>query len=556
MDNQIDSNVCALCGGLFGITVQEKELLFKFGVPNPKLCSNCRLQRRYAMRNERVFYNRKCDLTDQPIVSIFHEESPYTVYSQDAWWSDDWDQFKFGKDYDLTRPFFEQLKELQLQQPRIALLAKDSDNSEYTNHSAHNKDCYIGFSLVNCEKVLYGYFCFDVSYLVDCTNMFNKSELCYECFNCHQCYGCVYTVESRGCTNVWFSYDMSGCEDCFLSWNLRNAKYCYMNEQLTKEEYEKKVAEFKVLSDSDRRKLIEQWRDNIKNKAIHQSSRFINTENSTGDYLANCTNVNNGFVVTNGENSANLLYCVDVKDVMDCCNTAPAEFCYEMTGTINNNHSKFINYSYDNDFIEYCDHVFNSQYLFGCVCLNKQKYCILNKQYTESEYERLKVQIIAQMKKDDEYGEFFPFSYSPFAYNETLANDLFPLTPEHAETLGARWLDERKEGVNRNAVIDANDLPEMITEVDNSILEKTIICEDSGKPFQIKSQELEIYRKLGVPLPRKHPEVRYQDRLTLRTPLELHDRECSKCGISLISTYSSTRPETVYCDKCYKEVIY
>ena len=105
------------------------------------------------MRNERILYNRKCNLTGTPIVSIFSKDSQYTVFSQDAWWSDKWDQLEHGQEFDFERPFFDQLKELQLKQPRIALLGKDSENSEYTNHSAHNRDCYLGFSLDGCEKV-------------------------------------------------------------------------------------------------------------------------------------------------------------------------------------------------------------------------------------------------------------------------------------------------------------------------------------------------------------------------------------------------------------------
>ena len=65
---------------------------------------------------------------------------------------------------------------------------------------------------------------------------------------------------------------------------------------------------------------------------------------------------------------------------------------------------------------------------FGCVGLNHKQYCILNKQYTREEYEELVPRIIEHMMKTGEWGEFFPSSLSPFGYNETVAQEYFPLS--------------------------------------------------------------------------------------------------------------------------------
>jgi hypothetical protein len=66
------------------------------------------------------------------------------------------------------------------------------------------------------------------------------------------------------------------------------------------------------------------------------------------------------------------------------------------------------------------------------VGLRDKKYCILNKQYTKEEYEILVPIIIKKMKADGERGEFFPSSLSPFGYNETQAQEYFPLTKDEA----------------------------------------------------------------------------------------------------------------------------
>jgi hypothetical protein len=80
----------------------------------------------------------------------------------------------------------------------------------------------------------------------------------------------------------------------------------------------------------------------------------------------------------------------------------------------------------------YCDILLsNASYCFGCIGLhNNEQYCILNRQYTKEEYETLVPQIIEHMIQTGEWGEFFPASLSPFGYNETVAQEYFPLSRE------------------------------------------------------------------------------------------------------------------------------
>lgn len=547
------SYICLQCRNQFTVTDFDQVFYDRIDVPAPRLCPQCRLRRRYSMRNERVLYNRNCDLTGKPMVTIFSPNSPYTVYSQEAWWSDDWDQLQFGREVDFTKPIFAQMKELQLQQPRIALLGKDSENSEYTNHSAYNKDCYLGISLVNCEAIMYGFMNFNCSYLVDCSYMYENSEMCYEAFYGHSNYSCAYVTLCRGCTDVWFSFDLSGCEKCFLSWNLRNKKYCFMNEQLTEAEYDKRVAEFKDLSYTQQQELIGKWQEIISTTAIHQATNQINVSESTGNYLAKTQNVHEGYYVSEAENCAYIFQGEKIKDCVDVCSVAPAEFCYEMTGVINNNNCKFINYSYDNSFVEYGDHVFNSQYLFACIGVNRQKYCILNKQYSEPEYARLRDKVIQYMRSTKEWGEYFPLSYSPFPYNETVAHDLYPLTKGEAITLGSTWNDELDQTPGDAIGISADTLPERISEVSDDILNQTIICSVTGRPYKIQRTELYVYRKLGIPLPHKHPEVRFKERNAQRIAPRLYERICTNCSKDIVSSFETNRPEIVYCKDCYSE---
>jgi len=84
--------------------------------------------------------------------------------------------------------------------------------------------------------------------------------------------------------------------------------------------------------------------------------------------------------------------------------------------------------------IEYSMFCHSSSNLFGCIGLRHKQYCILNKQYTKQEYEKLVPKIIDHMNKMPyrdkkgrvyKYGEFFPPELSPFSYNETIAQEYF-----------------------------------------------------------------------------------------------------------------------------------
>ncbi len=104
-----------------------------------------------SWRNDRNLYRRKCNLTGKDVVSIYNSDVPMPIYSIDAWWGDDWDAKSYGRDFDFSRSFFDQFKELQNQVPHVALCNWKSENSEY-NHSAYGiKNCYMNLATDNCE---------------------------------------------------------------------------------------------------------------------------------------------------------------------------------------------------------------------------------------------------------------------------------------------------------------------------------------------------------------------------------------------------------------------
>ncbi len=158
---------------------------------------------------------------------------------------------------------------------------------------------------------------------------------------------------------------------------------------------------------------------------------------------------------------------------------------------------------------------------------------------------------------DGEWGEFFPASLSPFGYNETVAQEYFPLEKEEAKKQNFNWSDYEAPFPQVEKIIPANKLPEDITKIPDDILNWAIECEISGKPFRIIKQELYFYRKHSLPIPKRHPDVRHMDRMKMRNPRKLFERKCDCCRKDMITTYSPERPERVYCEECYnREVVW
>jgi hypothetical protein len=526
----------------------------KYTIPPPTTCPNCRQKRLLAFRNEQKLYKSNCGLCKEQMISAFAPDSPYTVYCNDCFWSDKWNPMKYGRDYDFDRTFFEQFEELFLQVPKASVLQLNNENCKYNHLLAFSKNTYMSpgsFSMENCIYVRKGQYCRDCVN----SNSLNKCELVSDSSNCDGCYSSHYLRNCRNCSFSQFLQDCSSLTNCFLCCGLQNKKYCIKNKQYSEEEYKQKVAEYLKKSQSELIDELQEFNSNIPRKAFIQ----LNCDNSSGDYLYNCSNADHCFDCFNVEDGKYLIECEGVKDCMDMVlHDKDIELCYQMTSggeknyqtafcfcTIASPHSKYL-YS--------CFYLRNG---FGCEGIHSQsQYCILNKQYTQEEYEKLMPRIIEHMKETGEWGEFFPVALSPFAYNETVAQEYFPMTKKEVLAKGWKWRDQIDEAPDVEKTIPAEKLPALIKDIPDDILNWAIECEETKKPFKILKQELAFYRKMNLPIPHFHPDERHKRRMASRNPRKLWKRECGKCGLEIETTYAPEKPEKVYCEKCYLKEVY
>lgn len=547
------TQICRLTQKPFVITDEDQAFYAKMGVPLPTLCPEERMRRRLAQRNQSTLYTRKSDLSGKQIVSMYRPGTDYKVYDQDEWWSDAWSGLDYGRDFDFSRPFFDQLFELKKAVPHMSLQTINTENSYYNNYTLGMRDCYLVFGGGDDENCLYGRHINTSKNCVDCL-VINHCEFCYEATSSSHCYQCFYIKNCQSCSFSMFVEDSISCTNCIACFGLVRKEYYIQNRYVGKENYEKFLAQLGALN-PEKLKWLQGLLDEVKAQNPHRASQIFSSENCTGDALFNSKNCHDAFDSFDAEDSAFLFFSPKVKNSMDCSYNAPGglEWSYEMCSAVGS-HSCMFNYlSWYNTEVSYSMECHHSQNLFGCVGLKRQKYCIFNKQYSKEEYEVLRAKIIEHMKKTGEWGEFFPIETSAFAYNESVAQELFPLTQEEALSKGFQWFTEEKPDSYQGPPVQ---IPATISEVPDSITQSILTCEATGKLYKIIPQELNFYRKMGLPLPHRSPDQRHFDRMTRRNPRKLWDRNCAQCAAAIQTTYSPERPEKVLCEACYLKTVY
>ncbi len=436
--------------------------------------------------------------------------------------------------------------------PRIQLLVINSVRSDYTNNAGDNKDCYLIFAAEENEDSAYSRLIMKCKAVFDCLFTY-ESERCYECIDGRKLYNCMFTEQCQNSTDLYFSYNCRDCTNAIFCTNGRHLSYSIENEPCTKEEFEKKKAE--IFSSEASLSAAKAHFEELKKGLLVKFSVMTKCHNVTGGYLHNCYD---GVRLFDSADTKNSSYLADVTEAIDCmdCNNAyyKPELCYDGMGFLQSNKSKHSTYIiYSND-AEYSDSCYNAQSILGCAGIRKGNYMILNKPYEKEEYEALKATIVADMKARGEYGQFLPPELSPFGYNETLAQEYFPLTRDEALARGYRWQEETT-GTYDKGTIPPNAMPATIAEVDESILKEILECSSCRKNYRLTKAELDFYRQMGVPLPRLDFECRHQARMGKRTPRKLYSRSCAHCQKAVQTPYAPERPEVIYCEECFNREV-
>jgi len=572
--------VCQNCKEDFVIEPDDFGFYEKIKVPPPTFCPDCRRQRRWAWRNNMSLYNRKCDLCGKSVISIYSPDSGLTIHCNKCWWSDKWDPKSFGVDYDFSKPFFSQFRELVQKVPHMAIVNDDgiaSLNCEYTHDWWFSKNCYMCFSGWYVENVMYSFFILAGKNILDSNVIRTTSEWLYECFITSKCYQVKYSEICLSSIDSQFLYECHNCMNCFMCSGLRGKKYHFKNKEYTKEEYDKIIAEYRLDTYSGVEKARKEY-DEFILAYPRKGPNNLNCVNTTGDMNSFSKYLNTCFY---GKSAEKCSYCEFFgdgsnpdKDSYDLSMTGGASECYECVVGDHSQLNRFGLFSVKSQDIQYSQHCHNCKHVFGCVGLRNAKYCIFNKQFSKEEYENLVPKIRDQMNSLPyvdkigniyKYGEFYPIELSPFGYNETYAPELLSLSREEALSRGYNWQDNIQKTTGKET-LKPESIPESINDISENILNEVLKCIECNRNYKIVQNELIFYQKMKIPIPRRCFSCRYQARVKQRNPLKLWHRVCMcdkkhphherKCKSEFETSYPPDRPEIVYCEKCYQAEVY
>src|SRR3989344_3107787 len=511
-------------------------------VPAPTWCPECRLINRLTNISERALYKDECDKCGEKIISLFAPETPFTVYCNKCWWGDDWDGTQYGKDYNFSKSFFQQLHELRKVVPCQATNMKNSTDCKYCNGIDRCKNCTFVFSGIQSINCYYSQVPIFVKDSVDLNFVINADHV-YEIVNSGGLYNTKFAYFSDECLDCSFLFNCLGCTNCFGCVNLRNQKYCIFNKKYTKEEYQKEIIKWDLGSYKIRQKAQEKFME-LYYKIPRRYALITNSTNILGDDIQNTKNCQICFSATHGVENCKFIFhggllLKDSQDVTLGGDTS--ELLYQTTGSTQCQRSLFTRSSHNTLDVEYSENIFTGSNLFGCVKLRHKKYCILNKQYTKEEYEKLIPKIKQHMNNmpyvDKErrvykYGEFYPVEHAMWAYNESWGHQYFPLTKKQALEQGFYWRDEATK--DYKITVKIKNLPDHINDVSDDILNEVIECEHKGKDcnqqcttaFRILPNELNFFKQMNLALPRLCPNCRHYERLKKANPPKLWHRKC------------------------------
>jgi hypothetical protein len=553
MEYKEENRVCQNCKKDFTIEIDDFSFYEKMKVLSPGLYFECGMSRLTSLRNERIIYWNKCKKCGDKTMSLYHPDSDYIVYCHSCWWKDEWDGLNYGFDYDDSKLLIEQINNLQKKVPREAVIVLNSTNCDYGNNIRDSKDCYFCFLIAGSEHVFYSMWmvnskdCMEDHKVVD-------SELVIYSVDVANSYKSAYLHDSSDCSFCYFSYDLKGCNNCLFCSNLRNKSYCFKNKQLTKEEYQKEFEKIFNGSFETFKKAIDEYK-NIQITAIHRFSFSLKTTESIGNYLQNC---NKSHWCFDGVNSQQVRNVASILYSKDSCfsysvGTQPTENifggCVIKGGAMIKNSFNIFNSSD----CTWCDSMVSCNNCIGCVGLKKKEYCILNKQYSKDDYNKI-------CKKIEEKGELSNFIeplFSTFSYNETVAQDYYPLIKEEALQQKYRWQDDIPMTIGKET-LNIKDLPDSIKDAKDDILNQILSCINCQRNYRIVPDEFSYLKDFNLPIPRECPQCRMTTRREMRLPFKLWHRKCMKegCSNEFETSYAPERPEIVYCEKCYQQEVY
>ena len=291
--------------------------------------------------------------------------------------------------------FQEEFKKLKLYYPARPSNIIGCENSDYGNYLYRCKNAYFCFDCAECENSTYLFDSFKSKNCVD-GDYVVQSENCYDCFDIVSVSNSAYILGSDRIYDCFYCWDCYDSHDLFGCVHLKHKQFCIFNRQYSEEEYKKKKAE---LLKNDPEENLTEMKKIAMRFPVTNTRNFGSTNSNYGNHVNNSKSLYMCFDCHAGENCGYMYdthYCKNSYDMTQCSHN---EFSYECSDSARLNNCYYMEFCADVYDSAFCYSCTKSNHLFGCIALENKEHCILNKQYSEEEYEKNIKEIMSSYEK-------------------------------------------------------------------------------------------------------------------------------------------------------------
>jgi len=556
---ELGDRTCSLTGEKWNFDEREMGWCREFSVPPSKLSPNARMRTVMAFRSMyEIFWNKHAKTGDS-LLSYIHPDNPIPVITDEEWHALDIDEYpEYQLEVDCGQPIISQVTELIKQVPMGAQRRWKNVFNTIGVGMWDVEDCYLVFSTVEVKRCMYTYYALEGSedimqgaFVQSTQNSFNTTRV-------ERSHSCKVALESRDCMNCTFVFDCRNCENVFGGSNLRNAKYVFFGEQLSKDEWEKRVAEIDLSCRSIFDEYYQKFIELVEESAFPETFN-INSPDCIGEYLFDCVRTTESHYSFGCTDCAYNYGSKNAENSVFAASTYPGSNVWMSSQVWTGNNIKFSHNCGTSQNMEYSFSCSDCDTCFGCVGLRQKKFYIFNKPYSEEEYWKKVDEIKCAMLERGEYGQFFPFEVSPNGAQFSMGAVLYDWSDEDVKKLGAPLFDPDRGAVlapkkgQEVPPLNIENVPDCIADIDAK--------EWVGKPFMdtgvnrrwaVVPQELAYLKSHNLPFPREHYSSRLRRQIQMLNLIETEKAECAACQKSITVHKNKTfKNRKIYCQPCY-----
>jgi len=240
-------------------------------------------------RNDRKIYKTTCKITGKPLVTCYHPDLEKNIVEHMQRYTSV-DNTKYGRDYDFTRPFNQQLSALMSQTEKKNILTVGlMQNSDYTHNAGDMKNCYMVFDTGMCEECLYGVRVVNAKYVIDSYEV-HDGENIYDSISIKKSRNLFYSQNCEECSHSAFLYNCIGCHHCICCVNQANKSYLVYNKSVSKEEFQKIWEELFDGTRMSYHRFQSQYQSFLQ-KSFRKNLNMTHCQSSIGHNITNCKDV-------------------------------------------------------------------------------------------------------------------------------------------------------------------------------------------------------------------------------------------------------------------------